>query len=211
MKKIIVMSGSFNPPTIMHHKAMLAALEVLDASKGIYVPTPAKSLRYKMRKYGFPDEVISEELRIRMLHAMSEDDSRLEVSDIECRHAKWHAMETMRYFKSIYPDSELYYLIGSDNLAMFLRSHRLVEFLTDFHFAVVIRNREYIEPFLAENNDAFTRRERFEIIPSPIENDGISSTLVREYYRLGIPDTGRMLHPKVAELMQETTIYKNFQ
>ena len=52
MKSIIIMSGSFNPPTIAHHKTILAAVETLDAEKGFYVPTPTKGLRYKMRKAG---------------------------------------------------------------------------------------------------------------------------------------------------------------
>ena len=55
------MGGSFNPPTIVHHKLMKAAMEQLGADKGIYVPTSARSLRRKMRKAGFPEEVLSEE------------------------------------------------------------------------------------------------------------------------------------------------------
>lgn len=69
MKKIIViMSGSFNSPTIAHYKTMLAALEKLKATRGIYILTPAKGLRYKMRKAGFPEEVLSEEIRLSMLN-----------------------------------------------------------------------------------------------------------------------------------------------
>lgn len=85
---IIIMSGSFNPPTIAHHKTILAAVDTLDADKGIYIPTPAKDLRYKMRKAGFPEEVLSEESRTAMLNAMAQDDPCLEVSDAECQHPK---------------------------------------------------------------------------------------------------------------------------
>lgn len=209
MKPIVIMSGSFNPPTIAHHRTMLATVDTLDAEKGIYIPTPAKGLRYKMRKAGFPEEVLSEEIRTAMLKAMAEDDTRLEVSDVECRHPKWHAMETMTHFKEVYPEAELYYLIGSDNLAMFLRSKRLAEFLDSFHFAVVVRDGDDTEPVLMANEIAWERKGRFTIIPSPVEKDGISSTSVREKYRTGKSDAEEMLHPKVMELMKEVDIWAN--
>lgn len=206
---IVIMSGSFNPPTIAHHKTILAAVDTLNAEKGFYVPTPAKGLRYKMRKAGFPEEVLSEEIRTVMLKAMAEEDSRLEVSDAECRHPKWHAMETMKHFREMYPETELYYLTGSDNLAMFLRSKRLAEFLEDFHFAVVVRDRDDTTPILMANEVAWERKDRFAIIPSPMEKGGISSTAVREKFRNGEPGAEEMLHPKVMELMKEVDIWEN--
>lgn len=206
---IVIMSGSFNPPTIAHHKTILAAVATLDAEKGIYIPTPAKGLRYKMRKAGFPEEVLSEEIRTAMLMAMAEDDPRLEVSDVECRHPKWHAMETMKHFREVYPDAELYYLTGSDNLAMFLRSRRLEEFLENFHFAVVVRDGEDTTPILMANEIARERKNRFEIIPSPLEKDGVSSTAVRTKFRNCESGAEEMLHPKVMELMREVDIWAN--
>lgn len=207
MKSIVIMSGSFNPPTIAHHKTMLAAVDALDAEKGFYIPTPAKGLRYKMRKAGFPEEVLSEEIRTAMLKAMAEEDPRLEVSDVECRHPKWYAMETMSHFREVYPEAELYYLIGSDNLAMFLRSKRLAEFLEDFHFTVVVREGDDTDPILMANEIAWERKERFAIIPSPMEKGGISSTAVRTKFRNGESGAEEMLHPKVMELMKEVEIW----
>lgn len=208
-KTIVIMSGSFNPPTIAHHKTMLAAVDTLAAEKGIYVPTPAKGLRYKMRKTGYPEEVLSEEIRTAMLKAMAEDDSRLEVNDVECRHPKWHAMETMKHFREVFPGAELYYLTGSDNLAMFLRSKRLAEFLENFHFTVVVRDGDDTTPILMENKIAWERKDRFTIIPSPLEKGGISATAVREKFRNGEPGAEEMLHPKVMELMKEVDIWAN--
>lgn len=208
-KPIVIMSGSFNPPTIAHHKTMLAAVGALNADKGIYVPTAAKDLRYKMRKAGFPDEVLSEEMRTAMLKAMAEEDPRLEVSDAECRHPKWYAMETMTFFRTMYPGTELYYLIGSDNLAMFLRSKRLTEFLEKFHFAVVIRDAEDTEPILMANEIAWEHKERFAMISAPMIKHGISSTAVREKFRSGETGAEEMLHPKVMALMKEVKTWEN--
>ena len=46
-------SVRFRPISAVETKA---AMEQLGADKGIYVPTPARSLRRKMRKAGFPEE-----------------------------------------------------------------------------------------------------------------------------------------------------------
>lgn len=207
--RIIVMGGSFNPPTIAHLKMMQSALDQLGAEKGFFVPTADKSLRRKMRRAGFPEEVLGEEICNAMLNAMAEEDPRLEVSDVECRHPKWHAMETMKHFRELYPEAELYYLTGSDNLAMFLRSKRLAEFLENFHFAVVVRDGEDTTPVLMANETAWERKDRFAIIPSPMEKGGISSTAVREKFRNGEPGAEEMLHPKVMELMKEVDIWPN--
>ena len=207
MKNIVIMSGSFNPPTIAHYETMLAAVKELKAEKVFFIPTAPKGLRYKMRKAGFPEEVLSEEIRTAMLKAMAEDDPRLEVSDVECRHPKWYAMETMRYFREVYPEAELYYLIGSDNLAMFLRSKRLTEFLENFHYAVVVRDGEDTEPILRANPNAWERKERFRIIPPTMGKHGVSSTAVREKFRNGEPGAEEMLHPKVMEMMKEAKLW----
>lgn len=128
--RIVVMGGSFNPPTIAHLKMMEAALDQLGAEKGFFVPTADQTLRRKMRRAGFPEEVLSEETRMEMLRAMAEADSRLDVTDVELQHPKhWYAQETMGYIQEQFPGAELYFLIGSDNLENYAGAFRLVEFL----------------------------------------------------------------------------------
>lgn len=96
--RIVVMGGSFNPPTIAHLKMMRSALDQLEAEKGFFVPTADKSLRRKMRRAGFPEEALPEATRLEMLSAMAKEDPRLEVSDVEFQHPKhWYAQETMGY------------------------------------------------------------------------------------------------------------------
>ena len=42
MKKIVVLGGSFNPPTIAHEKLMEAAMKAINADLGIFVPSSDK-------------------------------------------------------------------------------------------------------------------------------------------------------------------------
>ena len=207
-KSIVVMGGSFNPSTIAHHKLMKAAMEQLGADKGIYVPVSAKYLRRKMRKAGFPDEVLSEATRIAMLKAMCEDDTRLEIEDVEMKHPKgWYTLETMRYVQEKYPGAEVFCLAGSDKLEIFANAHRMIEFTDSFCYGVVTRDGDDPDAILRKNPEAWARRDRFRKIAAPAGVDGISSTAIREWLRTGEGDVSDMLHPKVMELMKEVDIW----
>lgn len=39
MNRVVVMGGSFNPPTLAYLRLMEAALNAIDACQGIFVPT----------------------------------------------------------------------------------------------------------------------------------------------------------------------------
>lgn len=201
--RIIVMGGSFNPPTIAHLKMMQSALDQLGAEKGFFVPTADRSLRRKMRRAGFPEEVLSEETRMEMLRAMAEEDSRLEVTDVEFQHPKqWYAQETMGYIQEQYPKAELYFLIGSDNLENYARAFRLVEFLEKYRYAVVDRGDGDPDAILREVPAAWERRDKFCYITSPEGILNISSTLIREKMRNNELGLEELLHPCVMEMIR---------
>lgn len=201
--KIIVMGGSFNPPTIAHLKMMRSALDQLGAEKGFFVPTSDKSLRRKMRRAGFPEEVLTEETRMEMLRAMTEEDPRLAVTDVEFQHPKhWYAQETMGYIQEQYPEVELFFLIGSDNLENYAKAFRLVEFVEKYRYAVVDRGVGDLNAILREIPAAWERRGRFCYIAAPEGILNISSTLIREKLRYEVGGVEELLHPKVMEIMQ---------
>lgn len=201
--KIVVMGGSFNPPTIAHLKMMQSALDQLGAEKGIFVPTADKSLRRKMRRAGFPEEVLSEETRMEMLRAMVEEDPRLDVTDVEYQHPKhWYAQETMGYIQEQYPEAELYFLIGSDNLENYARAFRLVEFLEKYRYAVVDRGDGDLDAILREIPAAWERRDKFHYITPPEGILNISSTLIREKMRNNEPGVEELLHTKALEMLR---------
>lgn len=75
-EKIVVMGGSFNPPTIAHQRLMLGAVETLGAARGIFVPSSHAYVSAKMRRDKHRNEVLPEEARLRMLLAMAADDPR---------------------------------------------------------------------------------------------------------------------------------------
>ena len=67
--RIVVMGGSYNPPTVAHLKLMLAAVEAVDACQGIFVPTAHEYVAKKMKKQRCPQDVLSESIRVAMLES----------------------------------------------------------------------------------------------------------------------------------------------
>lgn len=107
-EKIVVMGGSFNPPTIAHQRLMLGAVETLGAARGIFVPSSHAYVSAKMRRDKHRNEVLPEEARLRMLLAMAADDPRLEVEDCEFHRAeRSYTYESMEAVQEKYPEAEL--------------------------------------------------------------------------------------------------------
>lgn len=151
--KIVVMGGSFNPPTIAHLKMMRSALNQLGAEKDFFVPTADKSVRRKMRRAGFPE-------------------------------------------------AELYFLIGSDNMENYTGAFRLVEFLEKYRYAVVDRGDGDLDAILREIPAAWERRDRFCYVTPPEGIENISSTLIREKVRNNEPGLKELLHPCVMDMIR---------
>lgn len=204
MTKIVVMGGSFNPPTIAHQRLLLSAVKELGADMGIFVPSSHTYVSIKMRRAKLPREVLREDVRLRMLEAMCEDDPRLMVDDCEFRRTeKGYTYESMETIQEKYPDAELYFLAGGDKVSVISRWHRIGEFLDRFKILVVKRDGDDPETGLRENPFLCQHLNRFQIITAPEGLEGISSSTVRDKLRSGETGVKEMLHPKVWRILQE--------
>lgn len=203
-ERIVVMGGSFNPPTVAHQRLLLSAVEALGADKGIFVPSSHTYVSIKMRRAKRPKEVLAEDVRLRMLQAMCGDDPRLAVDDCEFhRVEKGYTYESMVSIQEKYPGAELYFLAGGDKVSVISRWHRIEEFLRDFRILVVKREEDDPKTGLRENAFLSGHRDRFRIISAVEGLDGISSSAVREKLRNGEAGAEEMLHAEVWKILQE--------
>lgn len=203
-ERIIVMGGSFNPPTIAHQRLLLGAVNALGADKGIFVPSSHAYVKTKMKRAKHPEETLIEYLRLKMLTAMAEDDPRLTVDDLEFhRKGKGYTYETMLEVQEKYPDATLYFLAGGDKVDIFPRWHRINEFLERFHIIVIKRDGEDPEAAIEANDFLRSHKDKFHVIEAPEGIEGISSSAVRDKLREGEPGAEKLCHPKVWKLIQE--------
>ena len=182
--KIVVMGGSFNPPTLAHLRLMQEAVKSLNAFKGIFVPTSHGYVFKKMKKLRCPQDTLSESIRLEMLESFCKKDSRFEISKIQMlKTGRGYDFEMLEELQAKYPESEIYFVTGSDKLDVISRWHKINEFLEKFKILVAKRSNDNIEQIKEANTYLSEHWNNFSIFSVPDEINEISSSIFREKLR----------------------------
>lgn len=175
--RIVVMGGSFNPPTIAHLKVMRAAMDAVDACQGLFVPAPQAYVAKKMKKQRCPKDALGETVRLQMLESMCKQDARLAVSRVQMLpDATGYDYDMLQALQSEWPDAELYFYTGSDKLYILPKWYRIDDLLGQFRILVAVRAGDdlgkikEVKPYIAEHWGAFT------VFDVPSEITDISSS-----------------------------------
>ena len=144
-KKIIaVFGGSFNPPTVAHielAKQVLKNIKNLD--KIIFVPV---STKYNKKGLA-PDED-----RFNMLETICSNEDNLEVSRVELdSDRQLFTIETLQIIKESNPNSDIYFIIGTDNLKELPTWHNVERILQDYKIVVLERDEDSISDIIRDN------------------------------------------------------------
>ena len=202
-KRIVVMGGSFNPPTLAHYKLMKAAVDALDANIGFFVPVSDAYLKRKM-SHSHPPVVLSPELRVSMLRAMCAEDHRMEVCEKEIGTIEARTMPTLIALQEDFPDAELHFVMGADKLDLLTHLAGKRAFLDAFKVILYSREDEALEQTLNNNEVLSNYQSRIVILPQPEGTDTISSSAVRERMLRG-ESSQDLLCPGVWELYKKVT------
>ncbi len=191
--KIGVFGGTFNPPHLGHVRLANEAADRIGADKVLIIPSCIPP--HKM-----PGKLAGGDERMEMCRLAFEGE-RFEVSSIELdRGNKSYTVETLRELKKIYPDAELFFIIGSDMLRTFTRWYCWEEIMT--LATICAASRE--EGFKADLS-VFTPEQRERIIFLDIEPLEVSSTQIRvEIAKDGTPE---FICPEVLKYIEENGLY----
>jgi nicotinate-nucleotide adenylyltransferase len=108
--KIGFLGGSFDPVHFGHLLAAQDAFEQHQLDRLIIVPAAQAPLKPSEAKSSSED-------RLAMIRAAVEWDTRFEVSDFELRRGGVSfTIDSARHFKSLYPNDQLFWVIGGDQL-----------------------------------------------------------------------------------------------
>ena len=202
-KKIVVMGGSFNPPTSAHLRLMKEAVDALNADIGFFVPVSDAYLKRKMR-HSHPPVALSPEMRIRMLQSMCADDSRLQVCEKEIGTIEPRTMPTLQALQEDYPEAELYFVMGADKFDLLASLTKKRQFLDAFKVVLYSREGAALEQSIKDDEVLSCYLDRMVILPQPEGTEGVSSSLVRERMLRG-ESSSDLLCPGVWELFKEYT------
>ena len=209
VQKIVVLGGSFSPPTIAHLEVLQAAMDAIQADNGIFVPAPYRYVKRNLKKTGYTQEALPDDLRLEMLEAMCRKDGRLSIDDCEMyRTERGFTYETLITIQEKHRQSQIYFVAGSDKLHMIPRWHRIGEFVERFRFLVTKRDGETPEQLLEEHPFLSKHRDAFLIFTAPKELGSISSSAVRENLRCGGTQAEGMVTKEVWEIMKKNGMIK---
>ncbi|MBE6881619.1 MAG: nicotinate (nicotinamide) nucleotide adenylyltransferase [Oscillospiraceae bacterium] len=198
--KIGIYGGSFDPVHKGHVNAALTFKEELSLDKIIVIPAYQPP-----HKKGLA--LTPSEHRMNMCRLAFEGLEGFEVSDIEIkREDEGYMADTVEQLREIYPDDELFLLIGGDMLLSFQRWYAWHKITDEAVLAVAARNWE--DDAALEAEAAVLRSYGAEVRIVPIDVKEISSTEVREAVRRA-DDISSMVPDGVDEYIWNHYLYYN--
>ena len=195
--KIAIYGGAFNPVHNEHINIALAAKGELGLDKIIVIPTnlsPHKSGNLTVRSRD----------RLDMCRAAFGKFEGFEVSDCEIRRGGIsYSYVTCRRFRKLYPDDEIFFIMGADMLKGFANWREPEEILKCVTPAVCAReNSAEFKTYLKD----FTQRFRHDILSFGYVGKNVSSTRVRTLAALG-EDIGHYVPEEVKNLIRSRNLY----
>ena len=189
--KIGIFGGCFNPPHKMHKEIALNLIKNKYVSKVIYVPTGNK---YQKR------ELLPDQERFQMLTLMIDNNPNLEVSDYEFNQELTYTYQTLDYFQKLYPNDEIYLIMGADNLNEF-DTWRNYEYMLE-HYKLLIINRDNYQ-----KDELIAKYPKYydKIIFTDQKNNFISSTYIRA--NIHKEDMLKYVEPKVLDYIKLNNLY----
>ncbi|MCL2382664.1 MAG: nicotinate (nicotinamide) nucleotide adenylyltransferase [Oscillospiraceae bacterium] len=155
-KVIIFFGGSFNPPLVSHFSlAQQIVSEYDQIEKVVFVPV--NGLYEK-------SDLLNNEHRYNMLKVVTDKNEKFDVSRIEIDSERpLYTIESLRIMQREYPEYEIWFAIGTDNLKTLHTWKNAEELVSEFKILILEREpddmKEIIQdnPFLKEHRDAFIK------------------------------------------------------
>ncbi|MBQ7600076.1 MAG: hypothetical protein IJU57_05320 [Clostridia bacterium] len=206
---VIVMGGSFNPPTRAHLSLMMAAADEMRKRtggnvRGVFVPS-GEAYLMKKRDSGAGDHeemILPEELRLAMLETFSRYGRGLSADGRELGSdtVRGHTLITLRSIQCENPGARILFILGEDKLPGFSGWKFFRELVTEFGFIVFRRDGTGARLAFGSDPELKEHEDSFIILDQPADASGISSGRVRRGVSRG-DDVSSMLTPEVSGLL----------
>ncbi len=196
--RIGLFGGSFNPPHLGHMHLAESVHDALELDEVRLIPS-------KISPHRSMAEYAPEEDRLAMCRLAAEGYPWLKAEDYELRQERVsYTFNTVRHFADLYPEAELFWLIGGDMLKSFTTWYRWEEILQYTALAAMAREEgEY-----AELQEAAAYLQQYgKICLVDVESFPVSSTKIREMvgkcqnYPCYLPE-------KIVQYIEEKNLYR---
>lgn len=127
-QRIVVLGGSFNPPTKAHVAILEQTVQALNATKGLFVPSSHAYVHRKANRQ-HPNLLYSEQQRLELLDIICHYHPTLRVLTHEYGDdGRGHTYESLCHIQKRYPNAEIWFILGKAWMAMVNpRLHKLYD------------------------------------------------------------------------------------
>ena len=197
-KSIVIFGGSFNPPLNSHFSIAQQVLNQFEeVEKIVFIP---------VNKQYPKDGLLDNEHRYNMLKLVANKNRNFIVSDIDMHGDKsLHTIETLEEMQKQFPDKEMWFLIGSDNLKELYTWNRPEELVSKYKILVMERENDKMEGIIENDELLYKHKENFIKVNEEIRSN-YSSTYVRAQIKDG-KSVRYLLPDEVYEYILENKLY----
>jgi nicotinate-nucleotide adenylyltransferase len=133
-QRIALYGGAFDPVHNAHLRIARYALKQVGLDRVIFIPAAQSPLKEHA-------PLASDEARMEMLELATERESRFKIDAYEIyKGGVSYTIDTVRYFRELYPRAELFWLIGADQFEQLDRWHLIDELVGLVTFLVFGRS-----------------------------------------------------------------------
>ena len=199
MERIGIFGGSFNPVHSEHIKVALEAVKELQLNKLFIIPTFVAP-----HKQGV--EVLTASDRLSMLNLAFSGNDNIVISDYEIKaQGVSYSYLTIRHFKELYSDSELFFLMGSDMLENFPTWKNPDDIVKNCNLVLINRQGNGVnDDILIKNIKTLFNHS---VIKLSVSGKDLSSTEIRIRKMLGLPLDG-LVTKEVEEYIDKNCLFK---
>lgn len=199
-KAIAVFGGSFNPPLNSHFSLAEEILtEAENIEKVLFLPVSSKYQK---------SNLLSNEDRYNMLKLVCDDNERFEVSNLEhIQERQLNTFETMELLQKEYPEYELIFVIGTDNLRELYWWGYIDSLLSKYKILVIERGKDKIDDIIESQEFLQKYRDSFIKYNQQIRTN-LSSTYVRNKIKEG-KDVRYLMPDKIYNYIKENNLYRS--
>jgi len=184
LRKIGVYGGTFDPIHYAHLILAREACESFGLEKLIFVPAATSPFKHS--------PAAGAEMRLSMLRAAVEGETLFVIDDCELRRpSPSYTIDTIESVREREPDSQIYYLIGEDNVPGLPKWHRFAEL-------------ERLVCFVVLNRSGSQVKHSYEVVQRKID---ISATQIRNRIASGRP-IRYLVPPTVEEIIRRHNLYR---
>ena len=202
MERLAIMGGTFDPIHIGHLRMAYAVQQQLAFDKVVFLPAyipPHKQTR---------SDFASWEDRLAMVQMAIQSYADFVVSSLEFdRGGISYTYDTVNFLQELWPDAEIYLIIGEDSLTQLFTWYRVQDLLRLVHFVAAERPGYEGEEGVARLTKAYGSWAAEKIIHAEVPETAVSSTEIRKRLREDKPIRG-MVPMAVEQYIYERGLYR---